>query len=69
MIKVTPKIQTAYTRTLSLLLEHSNKDYRNLQLARKAALQQPKEQLKGPNMTFAEGLKNFLENGMMLMMK
>ncbi len=68
MIKVTPKVQTAYNKAVGLLLEHSDRDYRNLQLAIKAQ-QMPKEPVKGPNMTFAEGLKNFLENGMMNMFR
>ncbi len=67
MIKVTPKFQTAYQKAIGQLLEQSDKDYRNLQLAMKAK-QAPKTPVK-PNMTYAEALKNFFENGVMTLLK
>ena len=68
MIKITPKVQTAYNKALSQLFEHSDRDYRNLQLAIKAK-QTIQEPVKGPNMTCAECLKNFFENGVMPLFK
>ena len=65
MIKVTPKIQTQYRKAIANLIEQSDRDYRNLQLAAKAA-QAPKAPVEVPKTSFAEGLKNFFENGMIM---
>lgn len=66
MIKITPfnvNTKAAYNQAMEHLLEHSNRDYKILQ----KTLNEPQKTQQAPKIVsnFAEGLKNFFEQGMM----